>query len=151
MGNDTASFARSSVGVTVDLSTGTVSGGDANGDSLVSIERVNGSWYGDQLVGDVSDNTFLGDGGDDTIDGLGGVDTAVFAGAAADYFVTRNGDGTVTVTDLDPNSDMSEGADHLSNFETLSRYVPPRPLEEIDAELKTLEAEIAGLLRQVVT
>ena len=31
------------------------------------------------------------------------------------------------------------------------RYVPPRPLEEIDAELKTLEAEIAALLRQVVT
>ena len=31
------------------------------------------------------------------------------------------------------------------------RYVPPRPLEEIDAELKTLEAEVAGLLRQVVT
>ena len=31
------------------------------------------------------------------------------------------------------------------------RYVPPRPLEEIDAELKTLEAEIAGLLREVAT
>ncbi len=30
------------------------------------------------------------------------------------------------------------------------RYVPPRPLEEIDAELKALEAEIAGLLNEVV-
>ena len=29
------------------------------------------------------------------------------------------------------------------------RYVPPRPLEEIDAELKTLEAEIAVLLKEV--
>ncbi|MCO5073037.1 MAG: type I restriction-modification system subunit M [Rhizobiaceae bacterium] len=29
------------------------------------------------------------------------------------------------------------------------RYVPPRPLDEIDAELKTLEAEIAGLLKEV--
>jgi len=29
------------------------------------------------------------------------------------------------------------------------RYVPPRPLEEIDAELKTLEAEIARLLQEV--
>jgi len=28
-------------------------------------------------------------------------------------------------------------------------YVPPRPLEVIDAELKTLEAEIAGLLKEV--
>jgi len=31
------------------------------------------------------------------------------------------------------------------------RYVPPRPLSEIDAELKALEAEIAGLLKEVVT
>ncbi|MBT2132192.1 type I restriction-modification system subunit M [Aliiroseovarius lamellibrachiae] len=30
------------------------------------------------------------------------------------------------------------------------QYVPPRPLEEIDAELKALEAEIAGLLQEVV-
>ncbi len=30
------------------------------------------------------------------------------------------------------------------------QYVPPRPLEEIDAELKALEAEIAGLLNEVV-
>lgn len=29
------------------------------------------------------------------------------------------------------------------------KYVPPRPLEEIDAEIKALEAEIQGLLRQV--
>jgi len=30
------------------------------------------------------------------------------------------------------------------------KYVPPRPLEVIDAELKALEAEIAGLLQEVV-
>ncbi|OOY11637.1 restriction endonuclease subunit M [Thioclava marina] len=30
------------------------------------------------------------------------------------------------------------------------KYVPPRPLEEIDAELKALEAEIAGLLQEVI-
>ena len=29
------------------------------------------------------------------------------------------------------------------------QYVPPRPVEEIDAELKALEAEIAGLLKEV--
>ncbi len=29
------------------------------------------------------------------------------------------------------------------------KYVPPRPLEEIDAEIKALEAEIQGLLRKV--
>ena len=30
------------------------------------------------------------------------------------------------------------------------RYIPPRPLEEINAELKTLEGEIATLLKEVV-
>ena len=30
------------------------------------------------------------------------------------------------------------------------KYVPPRPLEEIDAELKALEAEIANLLQEVI-
>lgn len=30
------------------------------------------------------------------------------------------------------------------------KYIPPRPLAEIDAELKALEAEIAGLLQEVV-
>lgn len=29
------------------------------------------------------------------------------------------------------------------------KYVPPRPLEEIDAEIKALEAEILELLREV--
>jgi type I restriction enzyme M protein len=29
------------------------------------------------------------------------------------------------------------------------RYMPPRPLAEIDAEIKALEAEIQGLLREV--
>lgn len=29
------------------------------------------------------------------------------------------------------------------------RYTPPRPLEEIDAELKALEAEIAELLKEI--
>ena len=29
------------------------------------------------------------------------------------------------------------------------RYVPPRPLAEIDAEIRVLEEEIQGLLREV--
>ena len=29
------------------------------------------------------------------------------------------------------------------------KYIPPRPLEQIDAEMKALEAEIAGLLKEV--
>ena len=31
------------------------------------------------------------------------------------------------------------------------RYTPPRPLDEIDGELKALEAEIAGLLKEIAS
>ena len=42
-GTDTASYAASSSGVTVSLATGTGSGGDAQGDTLVNIENLTGS------------------------------------------------------------------------------------------------------------
>ena len=50
-GNDTASYDTSWAGVTVDLSTGIGSGGDAQGDILVSIENVSGSAGTDTLIG----------------------------------------------------------------------------------------------------
>ena len=42
-GTDTASYAASSSGVTVSLAAGTASGGDAQGDTLISIENLTGS------------------------------------------------------------------------------------------------------------
>ena len=42
-GTDTASYAASSSGVTVSLAAGTASGGDAEGDTLISIENLTGS------------------------------------------------------------------------------------------------------------
>ena len=50
--------------------------------------------------------------------------------------------------------DASDGAVGRVGYEInfnryFYEYVPPRPLEEIDAELKALEAEIAGLLKEV--
>jgi Ca2+-binding RTX toxin-like protein len=72
-GNDTASYEYSTEGVTVDLSgtpglggllgrTGRGSGGDAEGDTLISIENVIGSAHDDVFVGNGADNIF--DGGD---------------------------------------------------------------------------------------
>ena len=62
-GLDTASYARSSTAVTVNLSDGTATGGDAEGDTFTSIENLSGSAFDDTLIGDSSDNVLEGAGG----------------------------------------------------------------------------------------
>ncbi|MEQ1955506.1 right-handed parallel beta-helix repeat-containing protein [Mesorhizobium yinganensis] len=75
-GIDTASYATSNAGVRVSLYTGTTAGGDANVDTLLSIENLTGSRYSDILVGNNSANV-LRDGSSvgDLLKGLGGNDT----------------------------------------------------------------------------
>ena len=80
---DTAIYESSSAAVTVDLSTGNVSGGEAEGDSLSNIENVAGSDHSDTLTGDDGENTLDGRGGDDTLTGGGGADTFFFGGISA--------------------------------------------------------------------
>lgn len=74
-GTDTASYATSAAAVTVALTTGTASGGDAAGDSFLSVENLIGSAYNDRLTGTTSSNLILGGGGNDTILGDSGNDT----------------------------------------------------------------------------
>jgi Ca2+-binding RTX toxin-like protein len=77
-GTDTASYIHASGAVVATLTTGlsgvTVSG-DANGDSYISIENLQGSNFNDVLIGDVNANSISGADGDDTLEGLGGADT----------------------------------------------------------------------------
>jgi serralysin len=71
-GTDTASYSGSSSAVTVNLatnSTGSGSGGDADGDTLKDIWNITGSAYADTLTGDGFDNTLIGGAGDDTLTG----------------------------------------------------------------------------------
>ncbi|CEJ13853.1 Bifunctional hemolysin/adenylate cyclase precursor [bacterium YEK0313] len=82
-GNDTASYAASAAAVTVNLLTGSGSGGDATGDTLTNIENLVGSAYADSLTGDANANLFVGGLGADTINGGAGSDTASYAGSAA--------------------------------------------------------------------
>ncbi|MFP1631278.1 calcium-binding protein [Zhengella sp. ZM62] len=82
-GINTVSYADSRNGVTVDLSTGTGTGGEAQGDTYANIQNVTGSAFGDTLTGDANTNQLSGLDGDDTIDGGGGNDT-VIGGAGAD-------------------------------------------------------------------
>ena len=71
-GADTVSYAGSAAAVTVNLLTGTVSGGDAQGDTLSGFEHVEGSAHGDVLTGDNGANRLSGLGGDDELRGEGG-------------------------------------------------------------------------------
>jgi len=77
-GVDTARYDFSSAGVQVNLATGTGTGGDAEGDTLVSIRNVVGSPFADTLTGNSHDNTINGGAGDDTLTGGAGADLFVF-------------------------------------------------------------------------
>jgi len=73
-GKDGISYLNSTSGVTVKLWHGTGSGGHAEGDTLISIEDVQGSNHNDRLGGTNQQNWLYGNGGDDTLAGLGGID-----------------------------------------------------------------------------
>jgi Ca2+-binding RTX toxin-like protein len=80
-GNDTASFAGSPAGVTVTLGKAG-KGGDAAGDTLVSIENLVGSSRADTLTGSSGANRIEGGRGRDTLKGGGGKDVFVFRSVA---------------------------------------------------------------------
>jgi Ca2+-binding RTX toxin-like protein len=71
---DLVSYWDSAVGVNVSLLTGVGTGGDAQGDTYVAIENVNGSQGADSLVGNNGVNLLNGYDGNDSIDGAGGHD-----------------------------------------------------------------------------
>ena len=72
-GADIAMYTNAAAGVVLDLATGGT-GGDAAGDSYISIEWVFGSDFDDTITGDAAGNRILGNDGDDTINGAGGND-----------------------------------------------------------------------------
>ena len=84
------------------------------------IENAKGGSGDDTITGaNGVDNAIEGGAGDDVIDGLGGTDTAVYSGNLADYTITHNGDGTITVTDNNTADGLDEGSDTLSNIEAI--------------------------------
>ena len=77
-GTDTASFRKASKRVVVKLAAGIAKGEGA--DTLVSIENIEGSAYGDRLIGNGKANLIKGLAGNDIINGKGGNDTIKAAG-----------------------------------------------------------------------
>lgn len=84
VGIDTASYADSTAAVNVNIGIATAqSGGSAAGDTLISIENIIGSAYGDTLKGNSAGNVITGGAGADKIDGSTGTDTVSYATSAA--------------------------------------------------------------------
>ena len=97
-GFDTVSYWDSTSAVQVYLNGSRAYVGGAFGDTIVDVEAVDGSRFGDILVGDAGANAFWGDAGDDTI--AGGLGADVLSGSdGQDRFVfdTRLGGGNVDI------------------------------------------------------
>ncbi len=93
-GQDTADYRGSSDGVFISMRGGKGWGGDADGDTLTSIEHVVGSNFDDVLMGGTGTNALSGGGGDDYLNAQGGDDT--LAGGAGDDILVA-GSGTVVM------------------------------------------------------
>jgi Ca2+-binding RTX toxin-like protein len=118
-GSDTATYAASPSGVTVDLTTGQASGG-LGGDILTQTENVIGSPFADTLVGDTGPNSLTGLAGPDTISALAGADSVHVR------------DGEPDTADCGPDADTatadSPGIDALAACENvLFAATPSRP------------------------
>ena len=110
-GIDTLNFAMMDVAVTFDMNAGVANdlfGFPITIASGVVIENFVGSDGDDDITGNDAANylrgmrgndTLQGNGGDDTIDGGAGLDTVTYDGLFAEYLLTLNPDGTVTVED----------------------------------------------------
>lgn len=90
-GIDTAFYGDSTVGVAVNLATGRGTGGSAEGDTLVNVENVYGSYYGDTLTGNDAANLLQGLEGNDVLKGGGGADRLI--GSIGDDFLKGGGGG----------------------------------------------------------
>ena len=120
---DRVSYARSFLGVTVDLNRILQSGGDAEGDQITGFENITGSSKADILIGNAVKNTLTGGGGanflfggsggvdilsggdgNDTLDGGSGPDL-LSGGAGADQFILSFAGGD-TITDFVSGADV---------------------------------------------
>ncbi|MGI9355476.1 MAG: calcium-binding protein, partial [Rhizobiaceae bacterium] len=76
-GFDIAFYLGSSAGVTIDLAAGTGLGGEAQGDTLNSVETVIASTFDDTIIGSTAANTLIGRDGADTFFGSAGGDILI--------------------------------------------------------------------------
>jgi len=127
-GWDWAYYRYSEEGVEVSLETGEASGGEAEGDSLISIERLIGSRFGDHFVGNEGKNYLRGLNGKDDLSGQGGADIlrgdrgndTLSGGAGRDTFLFSAGDGTDIVTDFEKGVDWIRFTNAVNSLDDLT-------------------------------
>ncbi|HEY0044053.1 MAG TPA: M10 family metallopeptidase C-terminal domain-containing protein, partial [Allosphingosinicella sp.] len=109
-GTDTADYSASAQGVTINLPTRFGAGGDAEGDELISIERITGSAFADHFIGLADANVFDGGAGADRMEGGLGDDI---------YYIDNSGDqaldsgGTFDQVYSSVSVTLSDGIEHL--------------------------------------
>ncbi|WP_298862059.1 calcium-binding protein [uncultured Sulfitobacter sp.] len=96
-GNDTALYLFSSGAVNINLSTGFADGGDATGDTLISIENLVGWSFNDTLIGDAGANLLSGGLGADFLRGGAGSDT-LDGGDGADWADYADGSSNINIS-----------------------------------------------------
>lgn len=117
-GNDWAHYHRSESAVSVSLQDGTASGGEAEGDVLIDIERLWGSDFDDILTGDHGRNVLIGGLGADTITGHQDNDTLI-GRAGRDTFQFAEGDGRDHIRDFELGIDLIRFTDTVATFDDL--------------------------------
>jgi Ca2+-binding RTX toxin-like protein len=155
-GTDVVSFASSTVGVTVNLGNGAGLGGD----TLVSVEGVEGSNFTDLLIGSTAGDRLLGGSGADTLSGGGGDDTLegggdadlLSGGLGADLLSGGSGDDTMVAGD---GSDSLHGGSGSDVFRLIgSGNTSDIVIADFEAGEDSIQVDdtlgTPGLLQQVV-
>jgi len=94
-GTDMAVYEKSASGVTIDLALNAASGGEAAGDSFVSVENLAGSAHDDSMTGDEDGNRLIGNDGNDGLSGGAGIDRLI--GGNGDDMLNGGGDDDLLV------------------------------------------------------
>jgi Ca2+-binding RTX toxin-like protein len=128
-----ADLAKVSVSLRIDITDPSIMQYVGDGSTIVNVEALTitggtasdtfiGAGQADSLNGYDGDDYLMGAGGNDTLTGGNGYDTAIFSGAASDYTVTLQSNGSYRVTSA------AEGTDTLNSIENLRFADGDRPI-----------------------
>ncbi len=131
LGVDTAQYGNSTAAVTVNLLSNFGSGGTAQGDTFSLVENVNGSAFGDVLIGNNAANRLRGERGNDVLKGGGGADTMV-GGVGNDWYLVDNAADKIVEA-------INQGSDSLnaSTSYSLAAGVSVETMRTADPSAKT--------------
>lgn len=121
LGLDTATYVNSIAGVSINLAKNITAGGEAEGDRLISIERIVGSSFRDSLIGSKNDDILEGGNGPDRLIGNAG-DDILNGGKRGDFLAGGAGNDSLTGGSgrdrFRFNSLLNAGIDTIQDFQS---------------------------------